>query len=713
MRILKLAATTSLAAVMLTAGAGQPRADHDGWWDSRGRSVQPRQRTQQNWWWQRQYAPPAQARPGPGSRSDDGSLNWFQPQAELPRSQNVEPEAPPARAPVVYTYRPDPLVDLADAGLARPAVNWGAAGRQARAVHQALKSGTAGVQVTERQRDAIVAFYRERGFAPLWVSGEGDWGRAERLLGELAQADAYGLVPEDYLPSDLNSFAGDPGAAAGDPEQLARLELGLTAAALRYAMDASGGRIAPNRLSVFHDLTPPTVDGGVALARLAEEPDAGAYLASLHPVHPAYKAMQRELAELTARTDRDEPPIAAGPVIKPGGSDARIPAIRDRLARLGHLAPPDAAADDIVASPIGMERPLAGTETEAPLFGSAGNVVRLDVVLPGDAAGNAEPGAPGPDMGEPGAAVGGSVASAEGFSRSQAYDEATVEAVKAFQASAGITVDGIIGPQTVAAFNSSNTEERIRKVVYAMERLRWLPRDFGAKYVFVNAASFEAVAVENGAAIWSSKVIVGRPEHQTVSFSDQFETVVFNPYWGVPASIIVNEFLPEIRRDPSWIDRKGYEVTDLNGRVIPSYSVDWSNLNPKKLTFGMRQPPGPDNALGQIKFLFPNKHAIYLHDTPSKPLFDKPVRAYSYGCVRVQDPWGFAEVLLGWDQDRIASTRASTRDYSVPVEQEIKVHLSYFTAWPDESGRMRYYDDVYGRDRLLERAFGTLTVASR
>lgn len=689
MKPLKLAATSSLAALVLTLGADRLSADHDGW--SKSGSGFSRSNPQQNAepsWWQQQPAPQ-----GGANRGYNDFSGWFQPQAELPRARNIEPEDAPAKAPVIYTYRADPLVELADADLARPTglgLGFSSAGRASKAVHAALQSGSSGVRVTERQRDHILSFYRERNFAPVWVSASEPMARAGDLLAQLADADAYGLVPEDYLPSDLGSFSEDLTALAGDGERLARLELALTAAGLRYAMHASGGRIVPARLSAYHDLTPPTVDGREALTRLASEPSPAAYLASLHPVHPAYEAFRRELATLSAQTDRDDAPIAEGPAIKPGGTDARLPAIRARLAKLGHLTPASASTE-MVAAPI--------ADSGVPVFGNAEAVVVVEVGMPD--AGNADTIVVEPDNVE---------LSAEP-SRSEAYDDDTVRAVKAFQAAAGLKVDGVIGQQTIARFNSGNTEERIQRLVYGMERLRWMPRDFGAKHVLVNTASFETKVVENGATIWSSKVIVGTPENQTVSFSDQFETVVFNPYWGVPASIIVNEMLPEIRRDPSYLDREGYEVTDLNGQVISSYGVDWYNLNPKNLPFGVRQPPGPTNALGEIKFLFPNEHAIYMHDTPSKPLFSEPMRAYSHGCVRVENPREFAEIILGWDQERIASTLAANRNYSVPVEQKIQVHLTYFTAWPDETGAIQYYDDVYGRDRLVERAIGTLTVA--
>ena len=692
MSLLKQAATSSLAALMLVFAAGQLKADHDSW-SGVGRGIDRAAPRDNNWFWTPQPARPARARPG--STSDE-FFNWFRPLAELPRLQNIDPEAGVSRAPVIFTYRADPKVDLADAALTRPAglawqaMRWRADSRVPHAIFEALKSGSSGVRVTEQQRDAIVAFYSERDFAPVWASTSGGGPRATDVLAKLSEAAAYGLEPADYLPLELGSFSDDLGALAGDRERLARFDLALTAAALSYAMHASGGRIVPSRLSAYHDLNPPTVDVREALTRLASEPSPAAYLASLHPVHPAYEAFRKALADLRAVTDPDDEPIAEGPAIKPGGTDARMPAIQARLAKLGHLAPATASEEKV--SQVEVAQPIT-IESGAPLFGSAESVVVVEVDM--IEAGDGEP-ARDPVPAD-----------------REAYDAETVQAVKAFQAAAGLSVDGVIGQKTITALNSGSTEERIRRLVYNMERLRWMPRDFGAKHVLVNTASFEAKAVEDGSTIWSSKVIVGTPQNQTAFFSDQMETVVFNPYWGVPASIIVNEMLPEIYRDPSWLDREGYEVTDLNGQVISSYGVDWYNLNPKNLSIGVRQPPGPSNALGEIKFLFPNKHSIYMHDTPSKPLFAKPVRAYSHGCVRVEKPWEFAEIILGWDQQRIASTRATTRDYSVPVEDEIKVHIAYLTAWPDETGTMRYFDDVYGRDLLLERAFGTLVLAMR
>jgi L,D-transpeptidase YcbB len=237
-----------------------------------------------------------------------------------------------------------------------------------------------------------------------------------------------------------------------------------------------------------------------------------------------------------------------------------------------------------------------------------------------------------------------------------------------------------------------------------MERLRWLPKNLGERHVFVNQAAFEVNVMDHGASVWKSRVVVGKPMTQTYAFSDQISTVVFNPTWGVPASIIINEYGPKSRRDPSYLDRNGFVVTDLSGNQVSSSSVDWWGMgkNPK---FGVQQPSGAGNALGELKFLFPNAHDIYMHDTPSKELFASNMRAFSHGCVRVQNPREFAQTLLGWSADKVASNIAQGDSHSVALPQKVPVHLTYFTAWSDANGNIQYYGDIYGRDASLQKAF--------
>jgi murein L,D-transpeptidase YcbB/YkuD len=247
-----------------------------------------------------------------------------------------------------------------------------------------------------------------------------------------------------------------------------------------------------------------------------------------------------------------------------------------------------------------------------------------------------------------------------------------------------------------------------------MERLRWLPKMLGERHVFVNQAAYSLRVVDGGREIWRTKVIVGKPDSQTVAFSDKMETIVFNPSWGVPPSIMKNEMIQRLRRDPGYLDRIGYRILTPDGKkIIRSRSISWWKYSNGKVPYLIQQPPGDDNALGEVKFLFPNAHSIYMHDTPTRNLFENPVRAFSHGCVRVENPRQFAELLLGVDAFNIAERIDSGVSQETPITRETEVHLTYFTAWPGDDGRILYFDDVYGRDQRMARAYSTVAVASR
>lgn len=201
------------------------------------------------------------------------------------------------------------------------------------------------------------------------------------------------------------------------------------------------------------------------------------------------------------------------------------------------------------------------------------------------------------------------------------------------------------------------------------------------------------------------RAVVGQKSNQTSFFIDQIETVEYNPYWGVPYSIIVNEMIPHLYKDRSYLDRLGYEVTTASGRHVSSTAVNWYGVATKSVPINVRQPPGPKNALGAVKILFPNKHAIYMHDTPAKSLFDKDSRAFSHGCIRLHDPRGMAAAVLGKTPDYVSSRIAQGRNESEDVTRKIPVYVSYFTAWPDPvDGDVTFYEDVYDRDMYLMRA---------
>ncbi|RWK54987.1 murein L,D-transpeptidase [Mesorhizobium sp.] len=285
---------------------------------------------------------------------------------------------------------------------------------------------------------------------------------------------------------------------------------------------------------------------------------------------------------------------------------------------------------------------------------------------------------------------------------SEVYAPELVPVIKAVQKKAGMKGDGVIGPRTVAALVGTSKADKIQKVQVALEELRWLPSDLGSPRVFINQPAFTASYIENGEEKLKTRVVIGKTTNQTSFFYDQLEQVDFHPYWGVPQSILVNEMLPRLRRDPGYLDRAGYEVVNARGKRIPSSSVNWGAYG-AKIPYGVRQLPSEANALGELKILFPNKHAIYMHDTPQKTFFQRDMRALSHGCVRLQDPRGMAAAVLGTSVDYIAE-KLKHGHATEKVARRIPVYVAYFTAWPDMSGKVEYFSDVYDRDTRLQQA---------
>ena len=279
---------------------------------------------------------------------------------------------------------------------------------------------------------------------------------------------------------------------------------------------------------------------------------------------------------------------------------------------------------------------------------------------------------------------------------SHTYTQDLVPLIKAAQKAADVTDDGVIGPRTVLAIAGETRSARINKVLVAMEQLRWLPSDLSDRYVFINTPAFTATYVENGVEKLAMTTVVGSLGTQTYFFQDEIQYVEFHPYWGVPRSILVNKYLPKLYSDPSYLDRNGFEVVARDGSKIASSSVNWTQYG-ANIPYDVRQVPGRGNALGEMKIMFPNKHAIYMHDTPDKHLFARDNRALSNGCIRLADPRAMAAAVLGWDRSDVASRleRPHSREN---LKVKVPVYVAYFTAWPDAGGKVEYFNDVYARD---------------
>ncbi len=292
----------------------------------------------------------------------------------------------------------------------------------------------------------------------------------------------------------------------------------------------------------------------------------------------------------------------------------------------------------------------------------------------------------------------------------QHFDKEVRKAVKAFQQENGLQADGIVGAHTRAVLNGRSRLGEAATLIANLERWRWMPRDPGAFNVMVNVPEFRLRVNKDGRSVHETRVIVGKPNNPTPVFSDEIEHIVVNPYWNVPASILRQEMLPSAQRDPYFFTDKGYQVLAKIGgrtRIVDPWSIDWFYVNPASIR--IRQPPGAGNALGRVKFLFPNKHAVYLHDTPSKSLFKRSSRAYSHGCVRVQNPMKFAEALLANEPDLDVGrlrARFGSKEHWFNLETHVQVHLTYFTARVEADGSLVRFTDIYGYDEKLRGLMG-------
>lgn len=298
----------------------------------------------------------------------------------------------------------------------------------------------------------------------------------------------------------------------------------------------------------------------------------------------------------------------------------------------------------------------------------------------------------------------------EGAQTGNDFDEALLEAVLRFQKRHGLSADGVVGAKTIAALNVP-VEARVRQIEFNLERWRWMPQDLGPRHVLVNTAAFHLDMMENDEAVLSMRVVVGKPYRRTPDFSGSITYLVLNPYWEIPHSIALKDILPQIQKDSGYLERLGIRVFRGWGgeaRAVDPGSIPWQRLGPGSFPYRLRQDPGPVNALGRIKFMFPNVHSVYLHDTPARELFLRETRSFSSGCIRLEKPLELAALLL---RNTPLDTAEAVKEAlpgkiskTVLLPAPVPVHLVYWTAWADPAGTVQFRSDVYGRDLLLDRA---------
>lgn len=489
-------------------------------------------------------------------------------------------------------------------------------------------------------RAGIAAFYEDNGYSKIWIK-EGKLSKAAlSLLNEMENADIIGLNPDDY---DVPSL--DANAALSEIDLFAA-ELEMSLAAVRFTRHIASGRLEPLKVSASLDIHPDRPNAKSVLADLSIADDPVAELNDYHPKHAAYVAMLAELKIIRNQKAEKQIVIDEGKMLKPGMSDPRVPMLRVRLK---------------VDVPV-LEAAQDATEEE--IEAAAATVIDETI-----------------------------------------YDQALVAAVKEFQKNERLSQDGIIGPSTLRTLNGANGVDRKSQIIVNLERWRWMPKELGEFHVFANIPEYRVYVKKGDEVTHTTRVVVGKTKHKTVAFSDEMEHFVVNPSWGVPQSIIKNEMLPSARSNPSYFSRKGYHVfARIRGktrRVDPN-RVNWRRVNASQIS--VRQPPGARNALGRIKFMFPNKHSIYMHDTPSKSLFKRDTRAFSHGCVRIHNPLEFADAILAnepkWNSSRIKKL-VGGKEATVNFNKHIPVHIAYFTTIVKEDGSLKYLSDVYGHDRKM------------
>ena len=495
---------------------------------------------------------------------------------------------------------------------------------------------------------AIVSFYEARSGPAIWVSENGLTDKGKAVVKEIGKADDWGLPASDFVLPRVGSSL-TPAAAAD-------AEITIAKAILKYARYARGGRINPSQISRLMDVNPPVMAPKTVLTDIAIRSEPDAYLRGLQPKHEQFERLRQVLLKLRGNSEVEEeeeapedPALAVklppGGIIRVGQRDSQVLLLRQRLK---------VPADDMASENL--------------------------------------------------------------------YDEELAEAVRKFQRDNRLRPDAIIGNNTRAVLNGQprpqptrmSGDAKIQRVLINMERWRWLPEDLGSFYVWDNVPEALTRVVRDGKIIHTDRIVVGQPSWPTPFFSADMKTVVFHPSWGVPPGIKAKELAPLLRKSSGGaglfgIFGGGYSaqaVLDayqlkayIGGRQVNANQVDWNSVNMGSVSF--TQPPGPKNPLGQVKFMFPNKHDVYMHDTPEKELFSRSSRALSHGCMRVQDPRKFAEIILGedkgWSADKV---RGMFNGYSstVALSKHIPVHVTYMTARVDDNGRLLTFPDFYGLD---------------
>ena len=492
-------------------------------------------------------------------------------------------------------------------------------------LHDAPATAIRGVNLL--RPDAVVHFFEGRNFQYAW---EGNRGRA--IVEAIRDIEHDGLKPRDYHLAALEAAVSSVPATAAER---ADVEILLTDAVAALVDHVRFGKVPPVTLDPRWNVDPragtPPLE--TFIAQVAEASSVGEAIDALKPSHFVYQGLKQQLAARRQDVARGGwQTVPAGRPLQPGTTDARVLAVRKRLAASGELPNADG----------------------------------------------------GPE-----------------------YDEALAGAVRRFQEQHRLTPDGIVGRGTLAAMNVT-AAARVQQVRVNLERARWVLSGLSDSFVLVNVPAFKAYVIKDRKNIWETRAQVGRAGRQTPTFRADMQYLVFNPDWTVPPTIATQDVIAPMKQGVNAISRKRLMILDRQGRRVSPESIDWANVTRANFPYTLRQAPGPDNALGRVKFIFPNEHAIFLHDTPSQELFSADERLFSSGCIRVEHALDLAAVLLegqdDWNREAVQRAVDSGNTETVFLKTPIPVLIVYWTVTVGASGESRYARDVYDLDGRLQQA---------
>ncbi len=542
------------------------------------------------------------------------------------------------------------------------------------------------------QAEAVAEFYERRHYQLAWIEP----GLREQLLTEIASLEQDGLRPEDYFFTPLQAQHQDT-MHKPDDEIVALVERDMlaTEAYLRALFHLFNGKVdseglQPQWFFTFEQIAPP--DLLLEIMAAVDSGDITALFRHTRPQHPIYRSLQAGLARYREFVQQgDWPSLPVGPSLKPGMTDPRVATLRERLRISGEYVPPPAGTI-VTVTPLSSSSSAfsssAAASSAASLLSTSSPTAEASYGLVQNEMSSSES---------------SSSKAAEPVDPNQVYDDILVAAVKRFQREQYLEDDGVVGPASLAALNVT-AKARVDQIRVNLDRARWLLHNTPDELLLVDVAGFKVTYFKARQPIWKSRVQVGMSYRTSPLFKSEINYITLNPTWTIPPTILKQDVLPKLRSDLSYLTKNNIRVFDSKGTQLDPTTIDWHH--PGNVT--LRQDAGPKAALGRAVIRFPNSHSVYLHDTPHQALFNKSQRAFSSGCIRVENALELVELLLaetpGWGASAIEKALATGKTRNVTLAKRIPILLAYWTVDAISEEQIAFKPDIYARDMQVLKA---------